>query len=111
MPILLTSLAEIRSFNPCARGWKAIREAHKDAEPFPLIDCLQSNTIADVCWLLSKRKNELQICVEFARACADSVAHLESPKAYAADADAAFWRQKAKNNEFLKQAIRNWEAA
>lgn len=76
---LFTSLAEIRSFSPCKDSWKNILLArpHNTEEEmsakFPLVECLESNTIEDVCWLLGKRQNEIQICVKFARMCADSV--------------------------------------
>jgi hypothetical protein len=91
--ILLTSLAEIRSFNPCAQGWKDILSAHPHEteedfqRQFPLVDCVESNTISDVCWLIGKRKIEIQICVRFARMCADSVKDLDTR--YAADASEA----------------------
>ncbi len=93
--ILYTSLDEIKSFNPCADGWRNILKGQgkteSDSVLFPLIDCLESNSISDVCWLLGKRKVEIQIAVSFARKCADSVAHLKNAyaaNAYAADADA-----------------------
>ena len=98
--ILTTSLAEIRSFSPCPFGWKDILTARKPAcdddynIQFPLVDCLESNSIADVCWLIGKRKVEIQICVRFAQMCADSVKHLNSywsrkVQSYAATAAAA----------------------
>lgn len=72
---LCTSLEEIRSFNPCASGWKNILKGQgkvtADAVEFPLVDCLKSNSIGDVCWLLGKRKNEISICVRFANLCAE----------------------------------------
>ncbi len=94
MPILYTSLAEIKSFNPCASGWRDILSGRgktaADDELFPLIECVDSNSISDVCWLLGKRKVEVHICVRFARMCADSVAHLKNVRAaYAAVAAAA----------------------
>lgn len=96
MPTLYTSLAEIRSFSPCASGWKAICAAHPHSteeemnRPIRLVDCLNSNSFADVCWLIGKRKVEIQICVKAARLCADSVAHIKSASADAsADAAAA----------------------
>lgn len=98
MAILYTSLAEIRSFNPCTSGWKNILagqgKTEADDTQFPLVDCLKSNSISDVLWLLGKRRTEIQIAVKFARDCADSVAHLTDKKvsatAYAyADAYAA----------------------
>jgi hypothetical protein len=79
--ILYTSLKEIESFNPCEQGWINILKGQEKTESddvlFPLIDCLKSNTISDVCWLLGKRKDEIEICVKFAQDCADSVAHLK----------------------------------
>ena len=132
---LTTSLTEIRSFSPCPFGWKDILTARKPAcdddynIQFPLVDCLESNSIADVCWLIGKRKVEIQICVRFAQMCADSVKHLnsywsrkvQSYAAAAADADAyadaatyaataayaayAHKKQKQLNKQFLIQCI------
>lgn len=91
----MTSLAEIKSFNPCIEGWKAIlkgqRKTRADFVLFPLVDCVESNSISDVCWLLGERQLEIQIAVKFARLCADSVAHLRihSSAAAAAYASAA----------------------
>jgi len=88
--ILYTSLAEIRSFKPCAKGWKALLSAHPHSTEeemnalFPLIDCIDSNSVSNVCWLLNKKKAEVQIAVKFARLCAESVAYLKN--AYAANA-------------------------
>lgn len=88
--ILTTSLAEIYSFHPCYGGWKTILQARKYFhnthalteeqynEQFPLVDCLQSNTINDVLWLIGKRKTEIQIAVKFTRMCADSVKDLDN---------------------------------
>lgn len=100
MPILYTSLNEIKSFHPCASGWKTILKAQNKTEAddvlFPLIDTVESNTISDVCWLLGKRKSEIEIAAKFARMCADSVSHLKNANssdasAYASDAsDYAF---------------------
>jgi hypothetical protein len=90
MSTLMTSLDEIRSFNPCASGWKAIlagrNKTEADSELFPLVECVESNSVSDVCWLLGKRKAEIQICVRFARMCADSVAHLNNVNSRRADA-------------------------
>ena len=100
MPTLYTSLAEIRAFNPCASGWKDIIFTHPHSTEeemntqFPLVDCLKSNPTSDVCWLLGKRKIEIQICVKFAKLCADSVAHLKNT---AANADAAAYANAAAN--------------
>jgi hypothetical protein len=90
--MLYTSLEEIYSFKPCWKGWETILKAQNktapDCEPISLLDCVESNSLVDVCWLLKKRKIEIAICVRLARLCADSVAHLEN--AYAMDAmDAA----------------------
>jgi len=92
---LTTSLAEIRSFDPCARGWRNILNARNpqcDADyqtQFPLVDCLASNSISDVCWLLGKRRKEIQICVRFAKMCADSVKDLNNGYSKVADYAAA----------------------
>lgn len=133
MSVLTTSLAEIRSFSPCASGWRDILTARKltcDDDyniQFPLVDCLQSNTIADVCWLIGKRKKEIQICVRFARMCADSVKDLNNywsrkaadaaAAAYyaaaavaAADAAVAYNKQKEKNKQFLIQCINEYQS-
>ena len=79
---LYTSLAEIKSFNPCVSGWKNILKGQgkKEADNilFPLTDCLESNSINDVCWLLGKRKKEIDIAVKFAKKCADSVSHIKN---------------------------------
>lgn len=92
--ILMTSLAEIKSFRPCASGWVKIREAHPNNnldEQFPLVDCIKSNSITDVLWLIGKRRVEIQIAVRFARMCADSVAHLKNEQAaYTAATYAAY---------------------
>ena len=95
---LTTSLAEIRSFNPCVSGWRNILNARNHQcvadyqTQFPLVDCLASNSVSDVCWLLGKRRKEIQICMQFATMCADSVKdldnHYSKVVAYAA-ADAA----------------------
>lgn len=96
--ILCTSLDEIRSFKPCASGWKAILlgqgKTESDSVRFPLIDCVKSNSISDVCWLIGKRKVEIQIAVEFAQKCAESVAPLKNT-ANAAAADAAAYAANA----------------
>jgi hypothetical protein len=103
MTTLMTSLAEIKSFNPCPEGWRDILKGQGKTQAddvlFPLSDCLKSNTFADVYWLLGKRKVEIQICVKAAKICANSVAHLKNKwaanaaaYAYAANAaaDAAY---------------------
>jgi hypothetical protein len=93
MTQLMTSLAEIYSYNPCPEGWSTILKAHNkttaDNISFPLVDTVESNSISDVCWLLGKRKKEIQIAVKFARMCANSVARLKNNSAAAAAADYA----------------------
>lgn len=97
MTTLMTSLAEIRSFDPCYTGWKAILSAHPHTceedyqKQFPLVDCVESNSISNVCWLIGKRETEINICVSFAQACADSVTHLNNKY----DADAASYADEA----------------
>lgn len=75
--ILYTSLAEIKSFNPCLSGWRNILKGQGKTEVdnvlFPILEAVESNSISDICWLLGKRKTEIQIYVKFARMCADSV--------------------------------------
>jgi hypothetical protein len=111
---LYTSLAEIKSFNPCACGWKDILKGQgkKEADDilFPLVDCLKSNSISDVCWLLGKRKVEIDIAVKFAKKCADSVSHIKNAEAaYAADAAVAYRKQMELNKQFLLECIKEWE--
>ena len=90
---LYTSLAEIKSFNPCPDGWKNILKGQgkKEADDvlFPLTDCLKSNSISDVCWLLGKRKIEIDIAIKFAKKCADSVSHIKNAAANSAAEAAA----------------------
>lgn len=87
--ILMTSLTEIASFNPCVSGWRDILKGQgktkADDVPFPLKDCLKSNSFSNVCWLLAKRREEITIVATTAKLCADSVSHLKN----AASADAA----------------------
>ena len=99
---LMTSLEEIRGFNPCPIGWAAILGARKGLTgPFPLIECLASNTFSDVCWLLGKRAVQsevVKILAKAARDCASSVAHLQNSQhraARARAADAAFTAAEA----------------
>jgi len=77
---LTTSLTEIYSFHPCADGWKKILRSRgktaADSVEFPLVDCCKSNSIEDVLWLIGKRRKEIQIAVNFAQMCANSVVHL-----------------------------------
>ena len=79
---LMTSLDEIKSFNPCSEGWKDILKGQKktkaDSVLFPLVDCLNSNSIRDVCWLIGKRQIEIDICIKFAQKCVDSISHLNN---------------------------------
>lgn len=79
--MLMTSLAEIKSFRPCPSGWNAILvgqgKTREDNFLFPLVECIESNSISDVCWLLGKKK-EAQILVLFAKACEKSVARCKS---------------------------------
>jgi hypothetical protein len=87
--MIYTSLAEIASFNPCQSGWKDILRGQKKTKAddvlFPLVEACESNSISDVCWLLRKRKKEIQVVVKFARMYADNVAHLKNTAAaYAA---------------------------
>mgnify|MGYP003556868742 CR=1 FL=1 len=90
--MIYTSLNEIKSFKPCVEGWKAILvdqgKTEADDVPFPLTAAVESNSISDVCWLLGKRKKEIQVAVRFACMCADSVAHLNNRSGYAATAAA-----------------------
>ena len=78
----MTSLDEILSFNPCPGGWRDILKGQKktkaDSRLFPLVDCLNSNSIRDVCWLIGKRQIEIDICVKFARKCVDSISHIKN---------------------------------
>lgn len=79
MKQLFTSITEVRSYGPCAAGLVRLLEGKKGVpydDLFPLSSVLGFNTVSDVCWLLGKRRKEISICVQFARKCADSVAHL-----------------------------------
>jgi hypothetical protein len=78
--ILYTSLKEIAAFKPCISGWKNIckacantSEPELEETPISILQCVKVASISDVFWLLGKRKKEVQICVKFARMCADSV--------------------------------------
>jgi len=81
-PVLLTSLDEIWSFHPCDNGWKQIligqKKLEADSVLFPILDAVESNSMSDICWLLRRRKTEIQVAVKFARLCADSVSHLDN---------------------------------
>jgi len=81
-PVLLTSLDEIWSFHPCEDGWRQIligqKKLEADSVLFPILDAVESNSISDICWLLRKRKTEIQVAVKFARLCADSVSHFNN---------------------------------
>lgn len=86
--MLYTSLNQIKSFNPCAGGWRAINKLtgiESSDQLFELTRCLETNNISDVLWLLGKLKKK-EICVQFAQWCANSVKHLRnaSDTAYAA---------------------------
>jgi predicted CopG family antitoxin len=140
--MIYTSLAEIKSFSPCGEGWRNILNGQGKTEAddvlFPLTEAVESNSISDVCWLLGKRKKEIEVCARFAAMCADSVKHLKNKNtlqaatyatyaaaaaadaatyaatyaAYAADAAAyaaAFDEQKEKNKQFLIQCITEWK--
>jgi hypothetical protein len=93
MAILMTSLAEIKSFNPCEDGWRRIvtyrGEGANVEELFPLVNCLDGATFSDVSWLIGKRQVEVSIVVEAAKKCADSVKHLKNDYAAAASKAAA----------------------
>lgn len=77
--MLMTSLNEIKSFNPCTSGWEAIllgqSKKTSDEVLFPLVDAVNSNSILDVCWLIGKRRKELQILVKFAEMCSSDAAN------------------------------------
>jgi hypothetical protein len=111
--MLMTSLAEIKSFNPCLSSWKDIVKGQSDPvtgeynleKQFPLVDCVESNSIRDVCWLLGKRKVEIQICVRFARMCVDSIKHVNNYNSIYAAASYAAAAQREKNKQFLTQCI------
>ena len=82
--MVYTSLNKIRSYGPCADGWKNILAGQKKTVPddvlFPLTEAIESNTVSDICWLIDKRQkqNELAAMAKFAKMCADSVAHLDN---------------------------------
>jgi len=61
---LMTSLNEIKSFNPCSSGWKDVLKGQSKTEPddvqFSLVSCVDSNSISDVLWLLGKRKKRFR---------------------------------------------------
>ena len=76
--MLKTSLKEIQSYNPCSSGWRDILAGQGKTEAddvlFLLEDCLKSNSISEVLWLIGQRKVEIQIAVSFAKACAEFAA-------------------------------------
>ena len=77
---ITTSLKEISSFTPCIKGWNDIVAGQNKnilSAEFPVVNALASNSLNDVLWLLGKKK-EFKILVEFAKKCADSVAHLQN---------------------------------
>jgi len=92
--VLLTSLDEIYSFDPCNSGWDAILKGQNKTEPdsvqFPILDAMKSNSVSDVCWLLGQRKTEIQVAVKFAKLCADSVSHLDNKHSRRAAAAVAY---------------------
>ena len=113
---LYTSLVEIKSFYPCSSGWKNILKGQgkKEADNilFPLVNCLKSNSSSGVCWLLGKRKKEIDIAVKFAEKCANSVKHIKNAAAsYAASYDAAatYEKQIEINKQLLIDSIKQWE--
>jgi hypothetical protein len=80
---LYTSIAEVRSFRPCAVGWKNFINYWKDTpedQPIAIVDCLKSNPVGDVLWLLGKRRKEIQIAVDFAQWCAEYCKELKELK-------------------------------
>ena len=84
--MLMTSLDEIKSFDPCQEGWKKILKGQgktcSDGVLFPVSAALESNSIQDVCWLLQKKQEKAKLA-KFARLCAASVEHLQNDVAYA----------------------------
>ena len=52
-----TSLAEIRSFFPCQRGWVAVQQQpYGYEEPFDISECFKTNPLGDILWLLDKKQ-------------------------------------------------------
>lgn len=92
--MIYTSLAEIKSFSPCGEGWRNILNGQGKTEAddvlFPLTEAVESNSISDVCWLLGRRKKEIEVCARFAAMCADSVKHLKNKNTVQAAAYAAY---------------------
>ena len=100
---MITTLNRIRSFHPCMKGWgkllKHLGKTQADDEPLNLSVVLESNDLLDAIWCM-RALEDLSVCGEFAKMCADSVAHLDNRlskcayqyAAYAADdaADAAY---------------------
>lgn len=58
--MLYTSLNQIKSFNPCASGWRAINKLQgvRADEQFPMTWCFETNSISDILWLLGKQKRK-----------------------------------------------------
>jgi hypothetical protein len=94
MAKLMSSVAEVRSFNPCDGGMNSLLEVLRangfsETEEVPLTEIVGKVRINHILWLLGKRKTEISIAAAFARKCADSVAHLKTNKAAANAAAAA----------------------
>lgn len=97
---LMTSLNEIKSFNPCDSGWFRILSSRDkitpDGELFPLTEGVDGCSIFDALWLIKKRRTEYQILVIFTRKCADRLAVTHPGSGWAdtaydaADADTAY---------------------
>lgn len=56
MPIMIT-LTDIKRHHPCSEGWsnlvngrRALFPDWRPADPFPMVECLQTNTFNDVLW-------------------------------------------------------------
>jgi hypothetical protein len=111
--ILYTSLNEIKSFYPCTDGWEGIlagqNKTQADGIEFPILDCFNSNSIHDIIWLLSERDTEIEILVNFAKKCADSVKHINGDFAWAADdcsRDAATYsKNKGRCAYYIKNTV------
>lgn len=78
--ILTTTLEEIKSFSPCEEGLERfIQYWGMDCKAvIPFTELVKSNTFSDICWLLGKRKIEIEIAVRAAELCAASVKHLKN---------------------------------
>ena len=105
MAQLLTSISQIKSFNPCPDGFDRLLKGRKGKGDqntlFPISETCDYCHFSDITWLLGKLERK-DILVLAARKVADSVAHLNNrysrraaaaaaaAAAYAADADAAY---------------------